>query len=225
MLGTKPSFGYARQAFSQRSSGPSHLSWSVPERQLFINVTRLLVRFLSHFFSEALKQISHLKTESRFCAVTCCARGRWALGAARGEGEDNQVTPWPGTGRINSTWARRTCLIRRMMNAIWSCQFSYTLSEGRTRVALITPSKHRLPAQEPDEWEQIQNSFISLTDRTFLWNSALKTFYISVSFTHCCGHSYLCKPGNAAWPIYHNLWIGEDSQGKNLYVSFLKAIK
>lgn len=110
------------------------------------------------------------------------------------------------------------------MNAIWSCQFLYTLSEGRTRFALITTSKHRLPAKAPDEWEQIQNSFISLTDRTFLWNSALKTLYISVSFTHCCGHSYLCKPGTAAWPIYHNLWVGEDSQEKNLYVSFLKLL-
>lgn len=152
--------------------------------------------------------------------MTCRSAERWALGAGLGKGKDNQVTPWPGPGRINSTRACRTCPIRSMMNAVGSCQFLYMLSEGRTRFALITTSKHRLPAKEPDEWEPIQNSFISLTDRTFLWNSALKTFYISVSFTHCCGHSYLCKPGNAAWPVYHNLWVGEDSQEKNLYVNF-----
>lgn len=218
ILETKPSFAYARQAFYQLSAMPGHSSWSAPKRQLFINVTPTLVKFLSHFISEAPSRKK--APENRVLEPVSWQAsieggwGRWALGVAPDKGEDSPVTSWPGAERIKTTWACRTCPIRSVMNTIWSCQFLYAFSEGRTRFALITTSKHRLPAREPDEWEQIQNSFISLRDRTFLWNSALKTFYISVSFTHRCGHSYLCKPASAVWPVYHNLWV-EDSQREN----------
>lgn len=38
-------------------------------------------------------------------------------------------------------------------------------------------------------------------------NSGLKTFYISVSFTRYCSHSYLCKPKNLE-PAYLSQPIG-----------------
>lgn len=82
------------------------------------------------------------------------------------------------------------------------------------RFALITTEQTRLPAKEPNDWEQIQNSFISLTDRTFLLNSGLKTFYISVSFTHYCSHSYLCKPRNHEPASSSNLLAGEGPHNK-----------